>query len=305
MNPLTLEGVYVPIVTPFDADDRLDLDTYAKVIDFCLDAGVRGLVPCGTTGEYYACTHDERVRLLTHCRDVAQGRAQLVAGCNAGSTREVIEFGLTARDLGYDALMLAAPPTSLPTQRELAAHFAAIASGVGLPIVLYNYPARAGVEIGFDCLDVVADLAEIVGLKESSGDFSRFLQLRRRYQDRVTIMCGSDDQAVDYFFWGVRSWLAGTGNVLPEHHVACMDAANRGDHAEARRIFDGILPWVQCMEAGSYNAKAKAGLAHRGIDCGPVRQPMLPLEPATYAELIGVLDDAFAVALPVVATAAG
>ena len=294
---MDFEGVYTPIVTAFDDRDELDLDATAAVIEFVLAGGMRGLVPCGTTGEYYACSTAERLRILEHARDVTAGRAQLIAGCNAGSTRDVIAYGEAARDLGYDALMLAAPYTSLPTQRELANHYATVARAVGLPVVLYNYPARAGVEIGFDCLDQVADLPEIVAIKESSGDFSRFLHLRRRYADRLTIMCGSDDQAVDYFSWGVRSWLAGTSNVLPRHHVAIMDAANAGDHATAYRLFDGILPWVQNMESGSYNQKTKLGLLHQGIATGGVRLPLLPLEEDTAAELIAALDQALAVSL--------
>jgi 4-hydroxy-tetrahydrodipicolinate synthase len=143
----------------------------------------------------------------------------------------------------------------------------------------------------------VVDLPQIVGIKESFGDFSRFLAMRRRYGDRITIMCGSDDQAVDYFSWGVRSWLAGTSNVLPRHHAAIMDAANAGDHATAYRLFDGILAWVQLMEAGSYNQKAKLGLAHQGIATGDVRPPLLPLEAADAAELIAALDAALAVSL--------
>jgi len=294
---MDLEGVYTPIVTAFDERGDLDLDATSAVIEFVLAGGIRGLVPCGTTGEYYACSIEERLRILEHTRDVNAGRAQLVAGCNAGSTRDAIMYAERSRDLGYDAIMLAAPYTSLPTQRELAAHYEAVADAAGLPVILYNYPARAGVEIGFDCLDAIVDRPDIIGIKESSGDFSRFLALRRRYADRITVMCGSDDQAVDYFSWGVRSWLAGTSNVLPRHHAAIMDAANAGDHATAYRLFDGILAWVQLMEAGSYNQKAKLGLAHQGIPTGDVRHPLLPLEAADAAELIASLDTALAVSL--------
>jgi len=294
---MDLEGVYTPIVTAFDERGDLDLDATSAVIEFVLAGGIRGLVPCGTTGEYYACSIEERLQILEHARDVNAGRAQLVAGCNAGSTRDAIMYAEASRDLGYDAIMLAAPYTSLPTQRELAAHYEAVASAAGLPVILYNYPARAGVEIGFDCLDAIVDRPDIVAIKESSGDFSRFLALRRRYADRITVMCGSDDQAVDYFSWGVRSWLAGTSNVLPRHHTAIIDAANAGDHATAYRLFDGILAWVQLMEAGSYNQKAKLGLAHQGIPTGDVRQPLLPLEAADAAELIASLDTALAVSL--------
>jgi 4-hydroxy-tetrahydrodipicolinate synthase len=294
MTEMLLEGVYVPVVTPFDANEGVDLSTLTKVVDYCLDAGVAGIVSCGTTGEYYAMSSDERKQVMAHTREVVGTRAQLVAGCNAGSTREAIGLAEAAVAMGYDAIMLAAPPTSLPSQRELAAHYRAIADAVPKPVILYNYPARAGVEIGFECLDAVADHPNIIAIKESSGDFSRFLHLQQRYAGRLGIMCGSDDQAADYFGWGVRSWLAGTANVLPRHHVVIMNTANAGDYDEARRQFAEILPWVQNMESGSYNAKAKLGLAHLGIDCGPVRAPLLGLTDDVATELLAVLDQALA-----------
>ena len=281
---MKLEGVYVPVVTPFNSNDEVDLDVYAKVIEHCLAGGVRGLVTAGTTGEYYAMSVEERIRTFAHAKDVNAGRAQLIAGCNAGSTKDAIMYANKARELGYDAIMLAAPPTSLPTQRELAAHFAAVAAGGGLPVILYNYPARAGVEIGFECLDALADNPAIIAIKESSSDFSRFLAMRRLYRNRITIMCGSDDQAVDYFAWGVRSWLAGTANALPRHHTAVVDKANSGDIAGARELFDAMLPWVQACESGSYNQKMKLALKMQGIDCGPVRMPLLPLLPDVEAD---------------------
>lgn len=287
---IELEGVYVPVVTPFDTNGDVDPTTLTTVVERALDAGVHGIVSCGTTGEYYALSDVERVEVMRHTHDVAAGRAQLVAGCNAGSTRAAILLARVAGDIGYDALLLAAPPTSLPRADELVAHFSAIADATGLPTILYDYPARSGVEIGFDCLDRLADHRLIVGIKESSGDFSRFLALRDRYAGRITIMCGSDDQAADYFFWGVRSWLAGTANVLPRQHVEILNAANGGDLTGCRKQFEQILPWVQHMEAGSYNQKTKLGLRHLGVDCGEVRQPLLSLSDADAATLIETLD---------------
>ncbi len=291
---MRFEGVYVPVVMPLTATHDVDLTTYAKVIDFALDAGAAGIVANGTTGEYYALSADERVQAMTVAHEVTAGRAQLVAGCNAGSTREASTFAATASGLGYDAIMLAAPPTSLPSQRELARHFAAVAQAGGLPTILYNFPARAGVEIGIECLDLLADHPEIVAIKESSGDFSRFLALRSRYADTIEVICGSDDQAVDYFFWGVRAWLAGTANVLPREHVEVLARANDGDLAGARTLFGRILPFIQNMESGSYNQKAKLGLTHRGIDCGPVRMPLGPLDDAAAAEFLATLTAALA-----------
>jgi 4-hydroxy-tetrahydrodipicolinate synthase len=142
---LDLEGVYVPVVTPFDGDGEVDPATLTAVIARVLDAGAQGIVSCGTTGEYYALREAERIDVMRHTYEVATGRAQLVAGCNAGSTRMAIELARTAGDIGYDGLLLAAPPTSLPRAHELAAHFTAIAEASGLPTILYNYPARSGV----------------------------------------------------------------------------------------------------------------------------------------------------------------
>lgn len=297
MTNLDIKGVYVPVVTPFTASDTIDFDMLSKVLDFQLEAGVSGIVACGTTGEYYALTTTERHDVMDHIAQHVAGRARIVAGCNSASTSEVLAFIEVAESQGYDAIMLAAPPTSLPTQRELAAHYATAAAATPLPIILYNYPARAGVEIGFECLDAIADLPGIVAIKESSGDFSRFLHLQRRYSGRIQVMCGSDDQAVDYFQWGVTSWLAGTANVLPRHHVEVMNAAISDDHQLALRLFAKFLPWVQDMESGSYNAKAKMGLAHQGFDCGPVRQPLLPLLADVAQANMAVLEAALASAL--------
>jgi 4-hydroxy-tetrahydrodipicolinate synthase len=285
-----LEGVYVPVVTPFEPNGDLALGALAAVVERVITAGVRGIVPCGTTGEYYALTEAERIEVMRTAGNAAAGRAALVAGCTAGSTRQSIALATAARDLGYDGLMLAAPATSLPEQHELAAHFVAVAEAAELPTILYNYPARAGVEIGLECLDRVVAHPLFVGLKESSGDFSRFLTVLDRYAGHLTILCGSDDQAADYLFWGVRGWLAGTANVLPRQHVEILEAASSGDHERARRLFERLLPWVQQMEAGAYNQKAKLGLRHLGLDCGEVRQPLLPLDDEAAAALIGALD---------------
>lgn len=299
-----LDGVLVPCVTPFGDDGGVDLDVYAAVVRFVLDAGVRGVIPGGTTGEYYAMSVDERLAVLRHTVEVVGDRARdhpdgitTIAGCNAGSTRDALTLASTAAELGYDAVMLAVPPTSLPSQDELVAHYTTVAEEVGLPVVLYDYPARAGVQIGLEAIDRLADLPTIVGIKESSGDLSRFHALRRLVADRMTICCGADDLAVDFFAWGVRSWIAGTANALPRHHVAVLDAASRGDLDTARRLVDGILPWIQDCEAGAYNQKAKLGLAHQGVPAGEVRAPLQPLDEDAAAHHLALLDAALAVAV--------
>lgn len=296
---MNLAGVHTPIVTPFRADGAIDHAVLAQVIEHNIAGGVSGILPAGTTGEYYAMTTDERLELFRAVREIVAGRALLIAGCNAGATREAAAFAEAAAEVGYDAIMLAVPPTSLPSQSEIAAHFTAVADAAGLPVVLYNFPARAGVEVGLECLELVADHPLIVGMKESSGDFSRFLALQHAFGTKLEIVCGSDDQALDYFFHGVTSWIAGTANVLPRHHTALLELARAGSWDEAHRLWNELLPWVMNMESGGYNQKAKLGYEAQGIDVGRVRAPLQPLADDVIATWRPVFERALAALTPV------
>ena len=288
---MNIEGVYTPIVTPLHGDESVDEAAFAAAVEVQIESGVAGIVVGGTTGEYYAMTLEERKRQLAFGAEVVAGRAQLVAGCNSGATRDIIDLARHAKGLGYDANMLSAPPTSLPSQPQLSAHIRACALDGGLPVVLYNYPARAGVEFGFECLDALADMPEIIAIKESSGDFSRFLAMRDRYAGRIEIMCGTDDQAFDYLAWGVRSWLAGPANVFPGESVQFVASMLRGDIKAGRAQLAALLPFIQHLETGNYNAKVKAGMNHRGVTAGTVRRPMTALTSDEAAQL-GVMVDA-------------
>jgi len=166
---MVLKGVYVPVVTPFNGDDEIDHAALARVVNSVLDAGATGVVPCGSTGEFYALSDIERDDVLRTVQETVQKRAQLVAGSNAGSTRDVIRHMRAAADFGYDAVLLAAPYYSLPSQAELLAHFRSVAAAVEIPIILYNFPARAGVEIGYEVLDGLQDVDTVVAIKDANG----------------------------------------------------------------------------------------------------------------------------------------
>ena len=287
-------GVIVPVVTPFHPDESIDEVAFEAVIERMLGAGVSGIVVGGTTGEYYAMSPAERHDQLTLGAKAVAGRVTLIAGCTVGGSNAAVALAQHAAEVGFDAVMLSPPPTSLPTQAELAAYVQFVADESGLPVVLYNYPARAGVEYGFDCLDAVADHPGVVALKESSGDFSRMLSMRHRYGHRIEIICGSDDQAFDYYTWGVTGWLAGTANVLPREHVAFTTSMLRGDIDLGRRQFDALLPFLQHVERGRYNNKIKAGMNHLGVPVGEVRRPLLALSEAERVDLQVVIDAAVA-----------
>jgi len=238
---------------------------------------VVGLVPGGTTGEVYAFSETERLELFQFVKDYAGTRATLIAGVNSGATRDVLRYSEIAAKMGYDALMVAVPPYSRPNQRELLAHYRAVAQAVDLPIVLYNFPWRAGTEVGYDVLDGLLEYKHVIGIKEASGDMSRVYEMRLRYGDRYQMICGSDDQALDYFLWGTQSWIGGAASCAPRQHAAVLAAAQAGDFPKARALMEKLLPMLRNMESGAYTQKVKLGCQLLGIPVGNPRRPLLPL----------------------------
>lgn len=274
---MELKGVYVPIVTPFGARGSVDHPALAELADRLLDEGAAGVVACGSTGEFYALSDTERLDVLRTVRDSVYGRATLVAGCNAGSTRDVVRHMQAAADMGYDAVMLAAPYYSLPAQDELVDHFQSVAAAVDIPIVLYNFPARTGVEIGNEVLDALQTVPNVVAIKESSGDITRLHAILQRYGDRYELICGADDQAFEYACWGVRSWIAGIANCIPGLCAAVLLAVERGELSAGRENMRRILPLAVEAERGKFTQKVKYGCELAGWVASSVRAPLYAL----------------------------
>jgi 4-hydroxy-tetrahydrodipicolinate synthase len=238
----------------------------------------------GSTGEYYAMSDNERFDVLRCVKEVVGTRGQLVAGTNAGSTRDVIRHTEAAKKLGYDAVLLPPPYYSLPTQKELLAHYNAVLDAVDVEIVLYNFPLRAGVEIGFDVLDALAGNSRVIAIKESSGNLLRALEINRRYGPEYQLSCGSDDQAFDFFLWGATSWICGPANCLVEPCVAFYSAFAGGDLKRAQAIAKALYPVMTNLESGKFVQKVKYGCELMGIPVGEPRRPLLPLSDAEKRE---------------------
>ncbi len=287
---MQLKGVYAPTITPFNEDESINYSALEKVIDYGLQNGLAGLVPGGTTGEVYALTDAERLDLFMFFMDYAGKRTTLIAGTNSGATRDVIRYSQAAEKMGYHALMVAVPPYSRPSQRELLAHYMAVAENVSIPIVLYNFPWRAGTEVGYEVLDGLTRFSHVIGIKEASGEMARVYEMRLRYSDRYQIICGSDDQALDYFLWGSASWIGGVASCAPAQHAAVLNAASSGDYALARREMENLLPLLRSMESGGYTQKAKLGCELLGLCSSLPRRPLLPLEAAERAEFVKIFN---------------
>ncbi|WP_077928955.1 4-hydroxy-tetrahydrodipicolinate synthase [Wohlfahrtiimonas populi] len=274
---MRFQGIYVPLVTPFKADKSLDVETLKILVQSFIDKGVSGLVACGTTGEYYTFSEEERKTVLTTVAEIAKGKVTLIAGINDLSTEGACRRAKEAEALGYEAFMLSPPAYSLPDQAGVIAHYETVAQATNLPIIMYNFPARVGVSIEYETVVHLAKNPNIAGIKESSGDFSRALRLLQTDFKDFEVVCGCDDQPVDFFFWGAKSWIAGAGNVFPEEQVALFNATQNNDWDLARKIMKEIYPAIHSMESGNYNQKAKLGCLKATIDVGTVRLPLSDL----------------------------
>ena len=163
---MKLTGVMPALVTPFDSNGKIDFNAFEKLLTKLRDDGVKGWVPCGSTGEYNAMTADERVSVLKFVAQFANSDELLIAGTNAGSTWEVIEHTKRARDIGYDTVLLSAPFYATPAPNELIAHYQSVLDAVDVDIILYNYPPKVGVEVGLDVLDAFVENSRVIGIKE-------------------------------------------------------------------------------------------------------------------------------------------
>ncbi|MFY0692945.1 MAG: dihydrodipicolinate synthase family protein [Paracoccaceae bacterium] len=275
---MQFEGIYTPVVTPYHDDFSLNREALAQTIDHLVAAGVHGIIIAGTTGEYYAQSTEERVALMTMARDLIAGRVPMIVGTGAIRTEDSVLFAKAAREAGADALLVATPPYAYPTGREIALHALAVDRAANLPVMLYNYPGRMSVNMDEETLDRLGRSPNFCAIKESSGDPNRLHMLARDYP-HIALSCGMDDQALEFFAWGARSWVCAGSNFAPEAHIALYQAcAVEGDFAKGRAIMSAMLPLMRVLEqGGKFIQCIKHGLTLRGIEAGPPRKPLQPL----------------------------
>ena len=288
---MQFEGIYTPIITPFHDDGSINEEGFSQVIEFLIDSGSHGIVVGGTTGEYYAQTLEERVHLLQIAHQVINGRATLMAGVGAIRTEDSIELAQTAAQIGIDALLVNSPPYVLPTEAENAAHALAIDRAAQLPIMLYNYPGRTGVGMDEAYLNLVSASKNFCAIKESSGDINRLHLLANDFP-QIQLSCGADDQALEFFVWGARSWVCAGGNFAPEAHIALYEACVVNQDFElGRKIMAAMLPLMSLLEqGGKFGQCIKHATALRGMPAGPPRSPLAPLEDSEKSALAKVIE---------------
>jgi 4-hydroxy-tetrahydrodipicolinate synthase len=287
---MKLSGVMPALVTPFDANNRIDFKAFEKLLAHLREAGVTGWVPNGSTGEYFSQSNEERRNVLQFVKDFAKPGETLIAGTNAPATREVIEQTAMAKEIGYDSVLLAPPFYTRPTQAELIRHYETVLGAVDVNLVLYSYPAKDGSDISFELMDHFADNPRVIGIKESSGVLQRAIDIASRYEGRIQLVSGSDDIALDFMFWGAESWICGPSNCMAK---ACCDldrTFKSGDLDKARAQMKTLYRAMNILESGKFVQKIKYGCELQGLPVGECRAPLGPLTDDEKAEFRAAME---------------
>jgi 4-hydroxy-tetrahydrodipicolinate synthase len=291
---MRLRGIIPPVVTPMTADQELDLPGLRKHIDFMLARGVHGIFVLGTTGEFYAL--DEREKLLVVVDAVAHvgGRSPVYVGTGAETTREVIRLTKMAEREGAAGVSVITPYFIKPNQNEIADHFRRVAESTSLPVVLYNNPATCGgLSIEPETVARLAEVPNIVGIKDSSGDLQNTIEIiRQTPREKFSVLNGRDTLILSALQMGAQGAIPASCNIAPDLCVGIYESFVAGE-VEAAKEFQSRLHGVRmAMALGTGNSAVKEAMALLGRGAGPMRSPVLPFGEAQKAKLKSILEKA-------------
>ncbi len=294
MAELTWRGVYPAATTQFAEDLSIDHDATAGVQDALIRDGVDGLILLGTCGENNSLEPDEKRAVLARARENVAGRVPVVTGVSELTTSRAVAFARDAEALGVDGLMLLPAMVYVPTEEELYTHFKAVAAATSLPIMLYNNPPAYRVSISARVLEKLADIPNIVAVKESAPDPRRFTDLINIFGDRYVLMAGLDDVALEGMILGAHGWVSGLTSAFPQESVALVAALQRGDIAEARRIYRWFMPLLHLDAEHDLVQSIKLAEQVMGRGSERVRLPRLPLAGERRKQVIDMVEKAAA-----------
>ena len=298
---MQLTGCGTALVTPFQPDFSLDEAALRKLVQRQIRGGVDFLVPCGTTGESPTLTRREHPRVVEITLEESAGRIPVLAGAGGYNTQEVIELARELESLGADGLLSVTPYYNKPTQEGLYQHYRAIARSTRLPIVLYNVPGRCGTNLDPSTVKRLAEIENIVGIKEASGNISQMAALANVVSDDFAILSGDDAIALPLFALGGRGVISVASNEIPAEMAQLCHHGLRGEFDEARAIHRKYLPLMEINFVESNPIPVKAALALMGLLEPVWRLPMVPPKAENLMRIQAVLESLQLVERPSVA----
>lgn len=292
MPNVAFEGAFTAVVTPFRREDlAIDWGAYEKLVATQIEGKIRGIVPCGTTGESPTLDSQEQLELVKKTVALVKGKAIVLAGTGTNATKSTIVASQAAERAGADAIMVVVPYYNKPTQEGLCEHFVAVAASVGCPVVVYNIPGRTGIDLATDTLAKICERAKnVVAVKEATGNVLRAQEILRVLGDRVAILSGDDTLTVPMMAVGAKGVISVTSNVYPAEVARVTSLALEGKLAEAGRKHLALGRVHEVMFVESNPAPAKAALAHKGIMEDVVRGPLVRISESARAKVIAAMN---------------
>jgi 4-hydroxy-tetrahydrodipicolinate synthase len=295
---MILQGCYVAIVTPFTVDGQVDEKGLRSNIEFLIENGVSGIVPCGTTGESATLSWDEHNNVVDIALDQVKGRVQVIAGAGSNSTSESIEAAAHAKEKGAHAILCITPYYNKPTQEGLYQHYKMIATTVDIPMVLYNVPGRTGVNMLPKTVERLCEFKSIVAIKEASGNIQQISEIHRRCGERLTVLSGDDALTLPILACGGQGVISVVANIWPQKMVAMLKAFFAGDMPAALLLHEDLLPVSNAMFFETSPGPVKTAMNYLGLAAGPLRLPLVDMESDTREKLISVLKQSGIKQLP-------
>jgi 4-hydroxy-tetrahydrodipicolinate synthase len=284
------EGTLTALITPF-RDGQIDEPALRGLIERQIEAGIDGLVPCGSTGESATLSHEEHNRVVEITVEAVAGRVPVVAGTGSNSTREAIELTAHAKAAGADGALLLSPYYNKPTQDGIYAHYAAIAEACALPLIVYNIPGRTASNIAPETIGRLARLDYIVGVKEASGSLDQMSHVVAECPEEFAVLSGDDALTLPLMAIGGKGVISTSSNVVPGPMTELVQRAARGETADARRIHYALLPLFDVLFCETNPIPVKAACALMGLCDDEIRLPLTPITPPSRARLERALKE--------------
>jgi 4-hydroxy-tetrahydrodipicolinate synthase len=278
-------GTYTVLITPFDETGaKVDLKAMADLVDWQIKQGIHGLIPLGSTGEFLSLTDDEQAAVAETAIKAAKGRVPVLIGTGCENTLDGVRLSKRAEALGADGVMIIPPFYSTPTEDELFEHYRRIGEAIGIPIMIYNNPATANVDMRPETVKRLSAIDNVRYIKESTLEVTRVRDIIDLCGDRMTVFAGI--LGYESFWLGAQGWVAVCSNLLPAESAKLFElVADAKDQPAALALYKRILPIVRWVGGHRYVAATKAGFAMMGRPVGPPRPPRLPL-PAADVEAL-------------------
>lgn len=283
------QGSITALITPFK-DDKVDAKAFQNLVEWQIDQGTHGLVPCGTTGESPTLTHDEHKQVIELCIEAAAGRVPVIAGTGSNSTAEAVELTRHAKTAGADGVLVVTPYYNKPTQEGLYLHYKAINDSADIPIVIYNIPGRSVVDMSVETMVRLFKLNNIVGVKDATASMARVSQQRAALGTDFVQLSGEDATALGFMAHGGHGCISVTANVAPalcsEFQLACL----AGNFRLALQLQDRLMPLHDALFVESNPGPVKYAASKLGLCNGETRLPLAPLMPASRKKVDDALE---------------